>query len=58
LTINNTIYEGSWYLGKKHGNFTIYYSNGNTYQGQFENNQKSGYGTYTWKNGDKKFAYY
>ena len=43
-------YHGGFKDGKPHGHGTIHYADGTCYDGDFENNQKSGCGTYWWPN--------
>ena len=42
------VYEGSIREGKKHGQGTLTYENGNRYEGEYRNGKKHGQGTYVW----------
>lgn len=47
------IYEGDYYKDKKHGKGFIKYTlTGEEYEGDFEDNQITGFGQYRWSNGD------
>ena len=46
-------YEGSWDRDRKHGEGTIYFSDGATYSGQLQFDVIHGHGVFTWANGDK-----
>lgn len=37
-------YEGQKREGKKHGKGVVYYKNGLSYEGEFKNGQRAGYG--------------
>ena len=41
------MYTGSWLNDKAHGHGTLILPNGSIYEGQFEENMKSGYGNWT-----------
>ena len=42
-----------WYQDYQHGKGTMYYYNGDLYEGDWINDKREGQGTYTWKNGSK-----
>lgn len=43
---------GTFYIDEQ-GYLTIYYQNGDMYEGNVKDGYRYGFGTYTWKNGDK-----
>ncbi len=56
-------YEGNWKDGKRHGFGLISFAandsfNALSYEGFFENDEKSGNGTYKWKSGEKYVGYF
>lgn len=46
------VYHGGWRGGKKHGEGTSFYTNGDVYQGEWSGGQRSGKGTMRYSNGD------
>tara|TARA_Y100001970_G_C14236741_1_gene862294 strand:- start:2356 stop:3006 length:651 start_codon:yes stop_codon:yes gene_type:complete len=46
-------YIGNWNRGKKHGEGTYFFPNGDKYVGKWKHGKKHGHGTYFFSNGDK-----
>lgn len=49
----DAIYVGDWNRGKKHGQGTYFFPNGDRYQGKWKRGKKHGQGTYFFSEGDK-----
>jgi hypothetical protein len=47
------VYEGGWKTGRKDGNGTYFYENGDVYKGEWFDNKRSGEGSMEYFNGDK-----
>ncbi len=52
ISIYNHIYEGNFKDGKKDGDGTMKYANGDFYSGKWQNDKKHGIGKFIWKNGN------
>ena len=52
-TYSNGIYRGCMKKGKREGQGTYFYSNGNRYEGEWKNGNKEGYGKFYWKADDR-----
>ena len=42
--LSSVVYDGLWQDGKMHGQGTYVFPNGNRYEGEWQNDVKSGYG--------------
>ena len=51
-------YEGYFVNDQRHGKGTAYFVGGDTYSGNWKNGDRTGYGTYTWKDGGKYEGYF
>ena len=51
-TYSNGIYRGCMKKGKREGQGTYFYSNGNRYEGEWKDDRKEGHGKFYWKEGD------
>lgn len=50
---DGSVYEGSWYCGKRHGKGTYRFSDGSIYKGEFFGDQMSGHGQLIWPDGSR-----
>lgn len=55
---NNTVYFGTFKLGKRHGFGQLTFNNGTYYIGEFSYGQFNGLGSYTWSNDNHYFGEY
>jgi len=55
---DDSSYTGQFLNGKRHGQGTYFYPNGNKYIGQWKDDKLNGKGTLTWSSGDKYVGQY
>ena len=56
VTKSDNIYSGAFLNGKRNGQGTLTFTNGDKYVGEFKDGQYNGQGTYTLANGNKYFG--
>lgn len=52
------VFEGQWFQGTAHGNGSVKFKNGDSFEGFYENNVKSGPGVYRWSDGAEELGEY
>ena len=57
-TYSDGKYEGDFKDGKRHGQGTYTWNDGDKYTGEWKDGKLNGYGTYTWKDGGKYEGYF